>query len=128
MPRIVGSTWVRISTLLLLAATVFMAARASGTAPKGSLFYASLCCGILSLIGAIHCFEPLYRGWMNAAEQVQRVVVVLVFGAFYLLLGPLFFLLSKTQKLLSSRGEHSDTYWIELPPEAVDEESLRRMG
>jgi hypothetical protein len=116
-------------TVILLAASILTATWSSrASSIKGHLFYVTLGCGILSLVGVIHSFAPLYRAWMLGAQRVQHLVVVLVFGSFYLLLGPVFFIIGKVHKLLTSRGASDDTFWVELQPESIDEESLRRMG
>jgi hypothetical protein len=69
--------------------------------------------------------RPLFQAWMHVAEGLQRVVTATIFGACYLVLAPLFAVVTWVRDPLHLRRR--STSWVSRRAE-IDAASLERMG
>ncbi len=126
--KLVGTTGVRVFTATAAAVVVLGVAVYIRTSATGILIL-TIVSGVLALLGFIHSFEPVYRGWMQFAKRLSEVVVTLLFSLCYLLIVPLFYPIVWLLDVLHlrKRGDE-ETYWIERSNEVADAESMQRMG
>jgi hypothetical protein len=124
--RVVGSVTAR---LLAIASAVIFGWVFVGTEP-GSLLRsgALIASGLLTVLGFVHAFTPIYRAWMRLAERLHAVMVVDIFGLCYLLAVPPFFAFVRVRNALRTRKRAArGSSWVERQGR-IDPRSLERMG
>lgn len=130
--RLVASPGVRFATVvsigLCVTGAVLYAFDLTSTA-SGMLLVLAVGSGILALVGMIHSFRVVYTRWMRFAQVLHTAVVTLLFGACYLFVVPVFFLMVWPFDLLRLRKRSSQhTFWHRRRSVKVDADSLTRMG
>ena len=130
--RIVGSAGIRVATLavLLLSATGVLLRDHIVVAGAGdALFFSVIGGGFLALIGLIHSFRAVYSRWLRLAKLLQTLVITILFGACYLLIVPLFFVILRASDPLRLRTRSEpESFWLPRRGARTDEKSLARMG
>jgi hypothetical protein len=131
-PRFVGSDWVRIAGILLLllaAAALGIYTQAGSSARASWLLRAGIVLAVGALLAGIHSHGGVYHRWMRAAETLGHVITLVVFGALYVFIVPVFAAVLKILDPLRLRSRPGQsTFWITKSKEPVDWESLQRMG
>jgi hypothetical protein len=131
MPGYVGSRWIR--TTAAAAAALCLAAIA-GKLSVGEVSALARALGPLAFVSALVavvclplCSRRVYPVWMRFAARLNTVVVTGIFGACYLLIVPLFWLLRWRADPLRLRSDpRVKTYWVQRPKR--DAQSFERMG
>lgn len=127
--RLIGSASIRCATLLfagVCAAAVWLMRGSPGAA--GMLLWLAIGSGALAFIGLIHSFSRLYAAWLGFAEIAQMVVISILFGSCYLLVVPVFRLVTLTSDPLRLRNRsRAETFWVPRLEDS-DPASLERMG
>jgi hypothetical protein len=130
--RLIGSAGVRAGTLaalLLSVSALVVRDRIAASGAEGALFLLAVGAGVVALLGMIHSFRRLYAGWMRFAEVLQKVVVSILFAAFYFLLVPWFLVMVRILDPLRLRTRsESESFWIPKRRQGIDGKSLSRMG
>ncbi len=122
--RFVGSTPIRSATLLFAGICLATALLGRGS----SSAWLAIGSGFLAFIGLIHSFQSLYAAWLRFAVIAQLVVIGTLFGACYLLVVPVFRLVTLASDPLHLRGRsRRETFWIPRQDDP-DPASLERMG
>jgi hypothetical protein len=76
-----------------------------------------------------YSLRKIYRLWMRFAELLHSIAVAVLFGGCYLLIVPVFFLISRPFDPLRLRGRaDAKSYWIKRRRGDVDLRSLQRGG
>jgi hypothetical protein len=84
--------------------------------------------GFVGLIGFIHCFRAIYDRWLTFTHALHKVVTTVLFGACYLLVVPLFWLITLPFDLLRVRRRDAvESFWI-AKQDKPDKSSFGRMG
>jgi hypothetical protein len=127
--RFVGSAWIRAATVLFAGSCVTAALLERGSAGAGrTLAWLAIGSGLVAFIGLIHSFSSLYAAWLGFAERAQTVVVGVLFGGVYLLVVPVFRLITLASDPLRLRKRsRPETFWIRRQDDS-DPSSLERMG
>lgn len=127
--RFVGSANVRCATLLFAGSCVTAALLQRGSPGAGGMLsWLAVGSGLLAFIGLIHSFASVYAVWLGFAERAHTVVISVLFGACYLLVVPVFRLITLASDPLRLRKRsHAKTFWISRQ-EDPDPASLERMG
>jgi hypothetical protein len=126
--KLVGTSGVRLATIALLAASaagVFLYRRD----PSTFVLTAAIVATVLAFLGLVHSFGRLYSLWMRFADVLHVVSLSLLFGACYLLVVPLFYLIVRALNPLGlrRRGDRQ-SFWIRRRSPKVDPHSFQRMG
>ncbi len=128
--RFVGTLGVRLATATLAAicaAGAFTLGRPD-LPGRGVLLAVTFVAGFLALVGFIHCFRAIYDRWLVFTRVLHTVVTTVLFGACYLLVVPLFWLITLPFDLLRVRRRPAaESFWVEKPGKA-DPSSFQRMG
>lgn len=122
--RFIGSATVRLIALVLAASFAWVAL---GVTAGRLPWYAALVSGLLAWIAVVHSSRPLYAWWMRVAEALHTLVITVLFGACYLLIVPLFGLLTRRRDPLRLRRRRLESSW-EVRRGSIDARSLERMG
>ena len=130
--RLIGSTGVRAATLAVLSlvvTAVVLEGQVVSSSAQDALFVFSIVGGFIAFILLIHCFRALYSWWMRLAVRLQKVVVVVLFGACYLFIVPWFFLIARALDARRHLG-HSDpaSFWIPRRGGEINARYFARMG
>ena len=130
--RLVGSTGIRLATLvfsLLCVTAVVLYERDFFSELSEVLLILAIGSGVLAFIGLTHSFRVVYSLWMKFAETLHTVTITLLFGACYLVVVPVFFLMVWPFDPLRLRNRSEpDTFWIQRRNPRCDPPSLQRMG
>lgn len=129
--KLIGSVGVRLATLVffLLSATAAVL-YARSLFPNGkALLVLAVGSAILGFVGVIHASQTLYVLWMRWAMTLHTGMIIMLFGACYLLIVPVFFLMVWPFDLLRLRKRSEvETFWIRRRSSACELASLQRMG
>ena len=131
LERWVGSVGARLFTVAaaLSCATAFALHRRGAWPPAQVALFALGCLlAFLTLLGFIHCFAPVYAGWMRFSKALHAVAVTVLFALCYLLVVPFFVPLVWLLDPLRLRKRSGPATWIQRPSAPLDLESLERMG
>ena len=131
LERWVGSVGARLFTLAAAAACAgaFVLHQRSAFPSAQTLVFVAACAfAFATLIGFIHCFAPVYAGWMRFSKALHAVAVTVLFSLCYLLLVPFFVPLIWIFDPLGLRRRSKPATWIQRPSFQVDLSSLERMG
>lgn len=129
----IGSKKVRAS-LLFLGGCLFGLGRSDdamvslvGTVGRNALWGVF---GLLCFMAAIFSSRRLFVAWMAFAEKLQVVVVTAVFGLAYVLVVPVFFILSWAKDPLKLRGSSTseETFWVPRDQPPLDQTFFERLG
>jgi hypothetical protein len=128
--RFVGTATVRLATLVVILLSLTTALPdARGMFPNGKwLPVVTVATGVVAFIGLIHSFRMLYDLWMRAVTTLHTGMVTLLFGACYLLVVPVFFLMVWPFDVLRLRKSDPKTFWIRRRRSECNLASLQRMG
>jgi len=132
LERWIGSPGVRLFTVAvaLSSATAFALHR-SRVFPSAQVAVFAVGCvlAFLTLLGFIHCFAPVYAGWMKFSKALHAVAVTVLFSLCYLLVVPFFVpLVWLIDPLHLRKRSGPAATWIQRPSEPPDLASLERMG
>ncbi len=119
------------ATFAVLAIASFALGRSDVVPDLGRfIFLPVLIFSVLTFMGIIFSFRPLYTRWMKFADALQVVVMTILFGGCYLIVVPFFVLIVKASDPLGLRGrpEDGDSYWVDRHKDESDIESYRRMA
>jgi len=129
--RLVGSSLVRLATAILAGVSLAtgLALRGNGFAGMRSVLLAlTIGTGILAFLGLVHSFRLLHTAWLAYARVMHVLAVTVLFGACYLLIVPVFWLILRPfDPLRLRRRSRGNTFWIPRREE-FDPTSLQRMG
>jgi hypothetical protein len=131
LERWVGSLGARLFTVAVaLACVSALALHRSEVFPSAqvAVFVAGCVLAFLTLLGFIHCFAPVYAGWMKFSKALHAVAVTVLFSICYLLVVPFFVPLVWLLDPLRLRKRSGPATWIQRPSGALDLASLERMG
>ena len=118
--RLVGSALMRCAALLF--------AGACAAAAVHQLAWLAIASGVLAFISLIHSFSSLYTAWLAFAEVARVAVITVLFGACYLLVVPVFRLVTLfSDPLLLRNRSRAETFWSERLDDS-DPGSLERMA
>ena len=78
--------------------------------------------------GLILSFRNTYDGWLRLATRIQIVVSILLFGACYLLIVPLFVPFVRIADPLRLRKRKGESSWVVTGRDANDVRTYQRMG
>jgi hypothetical protein len=126
--RLIGSAGIRFATLIL--ALLCLAAMALDFLSQAGVVLRTLTfgCAILTFMGIVYSFRAVYSLWMRVAKALHAVGVTLLFGACYLFIIPLFFLISWAFDPLRLRNRSEpQTFWIPRRRTPCDLTFLQRM-
>jgi hypothetical protein len=129
--RLVGSVGVRLATVVFfLLSVTALALYERGLFPNGrALLVLAVGSAILGFMGMIHAFRTLYARWMRWAMILHIGMITILFGACYLLVVPVFFLMVWPFDLLRLRKRiEPETFWIRRRSSTCDLTSFQRMG
>lgn len=131
MPGYVGSKWIRATAvgLAVLCVVTLLGARqaTAGSTLRWMLTTGALVTGVATAACLPLSSRRFYPIWMRWAERLNALVMTLLFGACYLLIVPLFFLLQwKSDPLRLRSRSQAKTFWRPRPPR--DARSFERMG
>jgi len=73
-------------------------------------------------------YKDFYDLWMRAAKTLHAGVAAFLFGACYILVVPIFFLMIWPFDVLRLRRSDAPTFWIRRRTASCDLRSLQRMG
>ncbi|MHC4427326.1 MAG: hypothetical protein ACYS0D_01815 [Planctomycetota bacterium] len=126
--RLIGSTAIRVSTVIFaVLCVVLFLSRGRFPESSGLLLVLAIVSGILACLAFIHSFRAVYDAWMRFAKVLHTIVVAVLFGACYLAVVPLFFLMVwPSDPLRLRKGSKPATFWIRR--REFDPSSLNRMG
>jgi hypothetical protein len=111
------------------AAATVLYRRDTYPAARGVVLTFAVVSAVLTFLALIHSHRTIYSGWMRFAEVLHTVVVTLLFGACYLLVVPLFFLIAwVSDPLRLRRSSNTDSFWIRRKTQAQDTGYFERMG
>ena len=132
LDRWIGSAGTRVATLTfaLLCLTVVAVHMRRLLPQTGQLAIVVACAsGLLALVGVIYSFHPVYSLWMRMAKGLNTIVVTVLFGACYLIIVPVFFLVVfRSDPLRLRRRFDPKTFWIPRHRDPIDSTAFRRMG
>ena len=130
--KFVGSVGVRLATLLFLLLSVMaVVLYERGSFPNVSKapLIVAVVAGILAFIGMIHSVRKVYTAWLNLAMTLNTVMITILFGACYLLVVPVFFVIRWPSDPLGVRKRFEvDTFWVRRRRSRCDLASLQRLG
>lgn len=129
--HLVGSVWVRVATAGLLfagGASAFVAQQRGGAASSDPLVWLTVVLGFLAFVGFVHSARSIFTKWMALAQLLHSIAVPTLFGACYLLIVPIFVLVSWRRDPLGLRQGSQTTFWTHRHCGTVDKNSLARMG
>lgn len=131
LERFVGSLGARLFTAgaLLLCLSTFALHRSEAVpGAQTAVFVVGCVLAFVSLIGFIHCFGPIYAGWMRFTKALHVVAVTVLFSLCYLLVVPFFLPFVWVLDPLRLRKREQPASWIKRPDEPPDLASMERMG
>jgi hypothetical protein len=130
--NLVGSTLVRgiTAVLTVVSAAVVTLYLRDGFAGAPRLGFAlSVAGGVLTFMAFVHTTRGIYARWLAFAAKLHSVVITILFGAVYLIVVPIFALVTWPLDILRLRNRPGlGTYWIDKRPVADVASELQRMG
>ena len=116
-----------LAALCLLGAAAYATTLVPGW--SGATLAFTVVTGVLALMAFMHTSRTVYRRWLKIAEAMNKTVVTVLFGVFYLVVVPVFALLIWPFDLLRLRSRpKATTYWIDRKNTKGDAASLQRLG
>lgn len=96
---------------------------------SGATLAFSIVSGVLAFMAFVHTSRAVYARWLKVAEGLNKAVVSVLFGIFYLAIVPVFALLIRPFDVLRLRQHRGATsYWIQKKNARCDLASLQRLG
>ncbi len=95
---------------------------------EGSIWLVALC-GILAFMFVALSIPPFYAAWLRFGEKLNRIVMVVIFGAVYFLFLPLLmvFVVPKN-RLRTRKPDEIDSFWEAQTERNDDIQEMMRMG
>ena len=119
------------AAIFTIACLAGAAAYLGGRAPdwSGAVLAFTIVTGVMAFMAFVHTSRAVYARWMTVAGLLNKFVVSVLFGVFYLLIVPIFALLARPFDVLRLRPRpHATTYWIHKKQVRADAASLQRLG
>lgn len=121
-----GQLWQRIMATLLVPLSLW---RAFEWWSHDGPLWLVVVCGISAFIFVALSIPPFYAAWMRFGEEMNRVVMIAIFGVIYILLLPFLLIFVVPKNRLKTRAPSKITSFWEKQTERNDEiREMMRMG